>query len=285
MKLIISSAYHIERIIGLAYLLVDDNGDIIKLGQSEGKACNIPNKELVYCNRILRNTIRKYPGRLNEVYLLVSCLKNRDISYLIKNNIGNKRNIVNLKNILNENTGIVMQTSYANNSVDQFMCQICINVSHLVSEGFCDHSITDELVDESLSMMANLKGLTAEYKRRAYLRSIIGLTGDNKKKKAGSKPIYCVMRTGPVGTKVVFVTRNKDIAYDEVVKNNLLLYNNKRIVNKMMRDMAHLNYNPDAITKEHTDRWKISKTRLYQLLEATGNGRYINYYIEATKYI
>lgn len=271
--------------IGFSYILVDDSNTIIEFNQTSSKARSVPNQELAYCNRILRKVIKENTDMISEVYFLVSCLKNRDIPYLKENKIGNKTNTENLSKILSGNPSIVMQTSFSSGSVDQFICQVCENIAYMASQGFHENSIIGEIIDESSKMLANVKSFTAEYKRRKYLRSIINLSGKAKNDRSIKKSVYCVMKSGPCGTKVVYATRSRDIAYEEVVRTNMLLMNHSRIVSRIMRDMPKISFNPDSITPEIASEWGAGKSLRYTLLKATDNGKYNNYYVEIVDYV
>lgn len=280
-KVVISSSITLKGDIGFAYIVFRGNDDICKVGQSVHKVRNIPKQEIDYINAIIRKLIRDGYD-ITKAYLLVDCLKMRSVKYIEENNLATKALRKSFYEVIDK-VGEVC-TGYRTGQLDQFMCQVCINISHLSAQGHIETAIVREIISESVNMLGNLKKLSTEYEKRNYTRSMIGVTGKVSVKDNPRRVMYSVMRTGPTCTQTYFVTSDKNIAYKTVSEMNTLLETNgKRTVSRMLRDMSSISFNPEGITDDMVKRWGIGQLKKVQLLEATGNGKYNNYYIEIVK--
>lgn len=269
--------------IGLAYIVFDENDHINKVGQLFRKVSNIPKQEIDYINTVVRNLIR-HGYNIDKAYLLVDCLKLRSVKYIEENQLATKalrRSFYNVIKLIG-----AVHTGYQTNHLDQFLCQVCINISHLSSQGYVNTFIVKDIIRQSIDLLGNLKKLTTEYERRDYIRSMIGAIDDSPSVRKVKRSVYSVMRNGPTSTQTYFVTSDKNLAYKTVSNmNSLLGINGGRTVSRMLRDMAVISFNPEGITDDMMKKWGIGKSKKKQLLEATGNGKYNNYYIEIVNYI
>lgn len=283
-KLVISSSITLKGNIGFAYIVFDKNDHIEKVGQAIHKIRNIPKQEIGYISFVIRTLCEEYGYEIDRAYLLVDCLKMRSVQYIEENSLATKA----LRKSFYSAIGLIkdVRTGYQNLELDQYLCQVCINISHLSSKGYVNTFIVKETIKKSIDMLGNLKKLTTEYERRNYIRSMIGVTGDAIEKRKSHRTMYSVMRSGPTSTQTYFVTANKNLAYKTVSDMNTLLdINSRRTVSRMLRDMADISFNPECITDDMMKKWGIGKSRKEQLLEATGNGKYNNYYIEIVDYV
>lgn len=282
-KLVISSSITLKGNIGFAYIMFDENDCIKKVGQSIHRVRNIPKQEINYINTIVRSLLREEYD-IDKAYLLVDCLRARSVHYIEENELATKALRKSFYDAISQIKAVY--TGYLNLHLDPFLCQVCINISHLSAQGYINTAIVKEIIGESINMLGNLKKLTTEYEKRNYTRYMIGVTGNAITRRKSHRTIYSVMRSGPTSTKTYFVTADKNLAYKTVSEMNTLLgINGKRTISRMLRDMSAISFNPDNITDDMVKKWGIGKSSKQKLLEATGNGKYNNYYIEIVDYV
>lgn len=268
--------------LGLAHIIYDDDG-IVKVRQTFCDSTGAANKELKYVNRVLRDAARD-GYVIEKAYLLMVCLNRRGTDYIEKHGIGTKcvrKSFYGAISLAGE-----VSTGFGKEGMDRVVCQVCRNVSILASERKDDPHIIREMVGESLGVLGNLKSLKSEYKRREYIRSMVGVSGTVKVSGKAGKTVYSVIRSGPNITRTLFVTKDRELAYKTVTENNLLMRTNEgRAVSRIMRRMSSLDYNRALLTDDMVSEWGVSRTKAERLLEATGNGRFNNYYIEITRLV